>query len=151
MILGGRNDSGIIDTRLTAHSNKSALGVTNTSVGPALGATGRPIAAGGRIASSGHGPALTVNGVATFSRGGVVEWPTGSPASVIDIAVPGGLTASSYVLATLQNPTRTTGNFVQQITAAEPLVTTGKVRIHLLGTPALPSGVTLKIAWFVCG
>ena len=150
MILGRANDSGLKDTRLTARIYKSAFNVTNTGVGPAVGATGHPVAAGGSIAAAGHGAALDVQGVATFSRSGVIE-VTSQSSTVVEFAVPGGLKASSHVLATLQNRTTTSGQFLQQIVGAEPNVTTGKVKIHLLDSPNLGAGNTVKIAWFVIG
>jgi hypothetical protein len=150
MILGRLNDSGTKDTRLTGRTYKSALQVTNTSSGPAVGAIGRPLAAGGAIAAPGNGLALAVQGSATFSRSGVIEF-TDQGSSVVEFSVPGGLKVSSHVLATLQNRTTTTGGLVQQIVAAEPIPATGKVKIHLIGRPNIGPGVSVKIAWFVFG
>jgi hypothetical protein len=150
MLLGRLNDSGIKDTRLTCRSYKPALSVTNASSGPAVGAVGRPIVAGGSIATPGHGAALDVQGVATFSRSGVLE-VTSQSSSVVELPVPGGLRASSHVLTTLQNRTTTSSGTVQQVIAAEPNVTTGKVKIYLSGNPNLAPGATVKIAWFVIG
>jgi len=56
--------------------------------------------------------------------------------------VPGGLTASSHVLATMQTNTGAIG-----VRAAVPNPATGKVTIYLTGTA--PKGA--KIAWFVFG
>jgi hypothetical protein len=141
------NDAGTIDTRLTAGSSKRVLSVTNTSSGTAVGAVGRPIVAGGSIAAPGNGPALEVQGVATFSRSGVIEFTT-QGASVVEVAVPGGLKESSHVLALAQNLTTTSGQEIQHVVAAEPNVATGKVNIYLRGNNP---GVSVKIAWFVFG
>jgi hypothetical protein len=146
MILGRANDSGLKDTRLTAQIYKSAFNVTNTGVGPALGATGHPIAAGGSIAAAGHGRALDVVGVATFSRSGVVEFTIDS-STVVEVPVPGGLKASSLVFAMAQKLVRP-GNPHYPI-AAEPNVLTGKIKIHLNAN--VDEGDTLKVAWFVIG
>jgi hypothetical protein len=148
MVLGRMNDSGIKDTRVTARSSKSALSVTNTSSGAAVAAIGRPIVAGGAVAAAGNGRALEVQGLAVFSRSGVFDLTTPG-SSVVEIPVPGGVKATSHVLATLQNRTTTTGNLVQQIVAAEPVPATGKVKIHLVGNPNLGPGASVKIAWFV--
>jgi hypothetical protein len=58
------------------------------------------------------------------------------------ISVPGGLTAASHVLATLQT---VAGNV--SVKAAIPNTATGKVTILFTGT--VPVGT--KVAWFVFG
>ncbi len=149
MVLGRANDSGLKDTRVTANIYKSALNVTNTGIGPAVGANGHPVAAGGSIAAAGHGKALDVQGVATFSRSGVVDLAFDNFATVVVVPVPGGLKASSHVLAMAQNLDSGHGAGPVYPIAAEPNVLTGTVKIHL--NDYVAGDEPLRIAWFVFG
>lgn len=58
------------------------------------------------------------------------------------VTVPGGLTATSHVLATLQTNTGTVA-----VRAAVPNTSTGKITIYF--TASAPVGT--KVAWFVFG
>ena len=59
------------------------------------------------------------------------------------VSVPGGLTAASHVLATMQTKLATT----PQIVAAVPNAATGKITIYLSAAPAS----AVNVAWFVFG
>lgn len=145
MILGRANDSELKDTRLTAHIHKAGFAVTNTGGGPAVGAVGRSIPASATIAEAGHGPALDVQGVATFSRSGVVNIVG---VNRIEVDVPGGVRPGSYAFAMPQEAAYVGGTHVV-VEAAEPNLYTGKVTIWLNVTPA--AGTGMKVAWFVIG
>jgi hypothetical protein len=131
---------GAINALTTARSNRSAVTVTGGSRHPAILTTGIPVLRGRGVPVPGNGPALAVQGVASFTRSGTVT--LGGRAKSAIVAVPGGLTASSHVLATMQTRTGAIG-----VQAAVPNPATGKVTIYLTGTA--PKGA--KIAWFVLG
>ena len=114
--------------------------VTSGSRHPAIAATGIPVLRGPKVTAAGNGAALAVAGVASFTRSGTVTLAGRAKSAVV--AVPGGLTASSHVLATMQSNTGAIG-----VRAAVPNTATGKVTIYLTGTA--PKGA--KIAWFVFG
>jgi hypothetical protein len=78
--------------------------------------------------------------VSTFTRSGVAHI-TGTSVAV---DVPGGLSATSHVLATMQ--TTTSANV--SVKSASPSTATGKVTITL--TAAAPAG-GLDVAWLVFG
>ena len=99
-----------------------------------------PVVRGPKVPVPGNGVALAVQGVAAFTRSGTVTLAGRAKSAVV--AVPGGLTASSHVLATMQSNTGAIG-----VRAAVPNLATGKVTIYLTGTA--PKGA--KIAWFVFG
>jgi len=124
----------------TGKSTRPAVIVTNGSRDPAILTTGRPVLRGPKVPVPGNGPALAVQGVASFTRSGAVTLAGKAKSTVV--AVPGGLTASSHVLAMMQTNTATIG-----VRAAVPNPATGKVTIYLTGTA--PKGA--KIAWFVFG
>jgi hypothetical protein len=116
--------------------------VQATSAGsvPAVQATGKVVAAGGAVAAAGNAAALTVQGVATFTRSGNVTLAAAAMSIVVN--VPGGLTATSNVLATIQTNTGTIA-----VRAAVPNTATGKITIYF--TASAPIGT--KVAWFVFG
>ena len=124
----------------SAEGTGPAADVSSGNRHPAIAATGIPVFRGKRVAAAGNGAALAVFGVAAFTRSGAVTL-AGRASSVV-VAVPGGLTASSHVLATMQSNTGAIG-----VRAAVPNTATGKVTIYLTGTA--PKGA--KIAWFVFG
>jgi hypothetical protein len=107
---------------------------------PAIAATGIPVLPRKGVTAGGNGAALAVAGVASFTRSGAVT--LGGTAKSVTVSVPGGLTASSHVLATMQTNTGAIG-----VRAAVPNTATGKVTIFLTGTA--PKGT--KVAWFVFG
>jgi len=131
---------GAINAQTTANSTRPAVVVTAGSRQPAILTTGVPVLRGPKVPVPGNGTALAVRGVASFTRSGVVT--LGGRAKSAIVAVPGGLTASSHVLATMQTNTGTVG-----VRAAVPNPATGKVTIYLTGTA--PKGT--KVAWFVFG
>jgi hypothetical protein len=134
----GKGSAIIAET--TSLGTGPAANVISGNRHPAVAATGIPVLGGKGVAAGGNGAALAVAGVASFTRSGAVTL-AGRASSVV-VAVPGGLTASSHVLATMQTNTGTIG-----VRAAVPNTATGKVTIFLTGTA--PKGT--KIAWFVFG
>ncbi len=117
-----------------------ALKSTSGSGQPALQAIGKAVAANGTtVRVAGNAAALNVAGVAAFTRSNVVSMTTASTV----VSVPGGLTAASHVLATMQTKLATT----PQILAAVPNAATGKITIYLSAAPAS----AVNVAWFVFG
>jgi hypothetical protein len=125
---------------VSASATNPTILSTSSSVQPAVRATGKAIAAGGAIAAAGNAAALDVRGVASFTRSNIVTVAANATSVVVN--VPGGLTAASHVLATLQTNLGTIA-----VRAAVPNPANGKVTIYLTG--AAPSGT--KVAWFVFG
>jgi len=119
-------------------SNLPVIASTSSSAQPAIQATGVPVDVGGAIAAAGNGPALDVQGVAVFSRSGLVTMPAGQ--RVVTVNVPGGLTASSGAIALQQ------GNGAL-VAAAIPDPATGTLAIWTIGPRTFPS----NLAWFVFG
>jgi hypothetical protein len=78
--------------------------------------------------------------VATFTRSGTVT--LAAAATSIVVSVPGGLSATSNVLATIQTNLGTVA-----VRAAVPNALTGKVTIYF--TTSAP--INTKVAWFVFG
>lgn len=129
-------------TFVASHTTAPAVKATSGSVQPALQATGKAVpatVATGPVPVAGNAAALSVTGVASFSRSNVVTMTTASLA----VAVPGGLTAQSHVLATMQTKLATT----PQIVAVVPNPATGKITIYLSAAPTSP----VVVAWFVFG
>jgi hypothetical protein len=131
---------GAINVLTTDKSTRPAVVVTAGNRQPAILTAGRAVLRGRGVPVPGNGPALAVQGVASFTRSGAVT--LGGKVKSVTVSVPGGLTASSHVLATMQTNTGTIG-----VRAAVPNPATGKVTIYLTGTA--PKGT--KIAWFVFG
>jgi hypothetical protein len=87
-----------------------------------------------------------VRGRAAFSRSAVLTVPAGA-SSAFTALVPGGLLATSHVLATVQEDKGAIGvRAAVPITAAGP--NQGKIQVFLTG--AAPAG-GVKVAWFVLG
>ncbi len=86
-------------------------------------------------------PNLKVNGVASFVRSGVV---TVADNGVTTVKVPGGLSASSHVLATM-NAVADGGQGVLHVWAAVPDTQTGTITLYSYAFKGA------KIAWFVFG
>lgn len=78
--------------------------------------------------------------VATFTRSGVAT--LSAAATSVLVTVPGGLTSTSHVLATMQ-----TNHSTLAVRAAVPDTANGKVNIYF--TESAPVGA--KVAWFVFG
>lgn len=91
------------------------------------------------VATTSSATALQVEGIATFSRSGLVSIAAGkTSAKVTDVA----LSASSLVLANLQ--TNLSGVYVE---AVVPDVSASSFKIVL--SEAVPSGDTASVGWFV--
>ena len=117
------------------------LGQTNAS--GRSGVIGQDVSGGNGIgvtAQSATGTALKVEGVATFTRSGVVT--LSAPGTSVLVTVPGGLTTTSHVLATLQTNPGTVA-----VRAAVPDTANGKVTIYFTGS----APKNTKFAWFVFG
>ena len=126
----------------TANATSPAVQSHSGSAQPAVQATGKAVAAGGAVAVAGDAAALEVRGVASFTRSGLTTLPAAATSAVV--AVPGGLSATSHVLATLQTDS---GAETLAVHAAVPNDSTGKITIYFTGSA--PSGT--KVAWFVFG
>jgi hypothetical protein len=94
----------------------------------------------GVYATSVKGTALQVEGIVKFNRSGVTSLETAGTSVLV--TVPGGLTNTSHVLATLQ-----TNHGTLSVRAAVPNSSTGKIAIYF--TASAPVGT--KVAWFVFG
>ena len=139
VISGGRGSAVFAST--TANANSPAVQSTSGSASPAVRATGKTVPVSAAVPIQGNAAALTVQGVATFTRSGVIT--LGAPATnLATVAVAGGLTATSHVLATVQTNSGTIA-----VRAAVPNTATGKIDIYLTGNA--PAGT--KVAWFVFG
>jgi len=162
VVLGAPNDAGASATTLSSGTTAETLRVANADSGGALRtentstgsvpviastsssrqaaieATGMPVEAGGTVAAAGNGPALSVQGVAAFSRSGIATVPAGQ--RVVTVNVPGGLSASSGAIALQQGNGALVG-------AAVPDPATGTLAIWTIGPRTFPSNV----AWFVFG
>ena len=96
-------------------------------------------------AASGTGAALDVHGKAAFTRSNVLN--IAGTNNKLTGVIPGGLTATSHVLATLQ-----TNSGTLAVRAAVPILTganAGKIQIFLTGNAPAAPGV--NVAWFVFG
>ena len=93
---------------------------------------------------AGNAAALKVQGVASFTRSGL-ETLTAAGASVL-VPIPGGLSATSHVVATVQAKALGTPGTVS-VLSVFPNPTTGKATIYFNG--AAPVGT--KVGWFVFG
>jgi len=126
VVLGGTNDAGTSVTTLTSASTTETLRVVNAADGGAI-----------RAESTGNGAALSVQGVAAFSRSGLFTVPANTDIATFD--VPGGLTESSGAVAMTADPN---GYLVAR---AIPDPATGKLTLHMGGRKPVPT----KVAWFV--
>ena len=123
MVLGASNDAGTSVTTLRSATTAEALRVSNVADGGAIRADSTPTAKVPVIASTSSSAqpaiqatgmparlaarspprqraALSVQGVATFSRSGIATVPANQRSVTVD--VPGGLTESSGAIALLQ-------------------------------------------------
>jgi hypothetical protein len=125
----------------SASATNATVRATSNSAFPAINAVGKLVPANGTtVPVTGNASALRVSGVLTHTRSGVAHI-TGTSLAV---NVPGGLSATSFVLATMQT---TTGANVG-VKSATPSSATGKVTITL--TAAAPAG-GVDVGWFVVG
>jgi hypothetical protein len=129
-----------VNVSTTANAAAPAVQATSGSEQPAVDAIGEAVPKGGAVAVAGHGAALSVQGVAAFTRSGAVTLD--ASAASVRVPVPGGLTTQSNVLALVQTNTGTIA-----VRAAVPHPGTGTITIYLNATA--PAGT--KIAWFVFG
>ncbi len=108
--------------------------------GTVAGVDGSAVTAGGigvRATNTAGGPALRVNGKASFSRSGVIKLSVAAAYAKVSGM---SLTSSSYVLATLQ--TDTAGLYIR---SAVPAPAASTITIHFNTTA--PAGT--RVAWFV--
>jgi hypothetical protein len=121
-------------------------GVTgSTKSATAGGVTGMNSGTGPGVLAqnSGGGTALQVTGPSVFNRSGLMS--IAYPAKSAAVVVPGGLTASALVLATMQNAV--SGVWV---TSVIPNTATGQAVINLNKAPgSATSPKTAKVAWLV--
>jgi hypothetical protein len=122
-----------------ATSGRAVRGIATTGEG----VRGEATTGFGVKALATTGVALDVIGRAVFSRSGRVSVPAN--AAYVDVTVPGGLSSSANVLATLQYKR----GDVHVLAARPNYPSSGKVRIYL---SAVASTVgTTPLAWFVLG
>jgi hypothetical protein len=145
--VSGRSPSGTGVSGVTlspGNPNPGVVGISN-GTGPGVRAQGRAVFASSGV-GAGRAAALEVLGRAAFTRSGVITVPGGAANAITDL-VPGGLLASSHVLATVQENKGTIG-----VRAAVPMVAAGpnkgKIQVFLTGTA--PAG-GVKVGWFVFG
>ena len=119
-----------------------AVQATSGSVQPAVKAVGKVVPVSGAVPIAGNAAALTVQGVAAFTRSGVANILAGTTSAIVP--VPGGLSINSHALATLQGIV--TGPVAVKSVGSNTL--TGKITIYL--TAVAPVG-GLSVAWFVFG
>lgn len=123
----------------TFHDAFSGVAGIDGSTGGGFGVAGYSTEGVGVLASNTSGTALSVKGVATFSRSGHASIGAGmSSITVAGVA----LSSSSMVLATLQNSL--SGVYVE---SAVPNVSDGSFVVNL--SVAVPSGHTAHVGWFV--
>jgi hypothetical protein len=163
VILGAPNDAGASVTALSSATTEETLQVSNVANGgairadstptatlpvitstsssahPAVEATGMPVEAQGGVAVAGNGPALSVQGVAAFSRSGFATVPIGQ--RFVTVNVPGGLTSSSLGFAINRGLT----GFIVSRVITDPA--RGTLDIHTAGV----NTSTANVAWFVFG
>ena len=128
----------------TTNATLPAVQSTSNSAVPAVQATGKVVPAGGAVATAGNAAALTVQGIASFTRSGTATVTAGKTSVVVN--VPGGLTAASHVLATMQTHL---ASATPRVLAAVPNPSTGKITIFL--DAPVPLQQTVAVAWFVFG
>ena len=128
----------------TAAATLPLVQAASLSVVAAAQLTGKPVPVSASVPVAGNAAALAVQGVSTFTRSNVATVP--AAATNVVVSVPGGLSATSHVLATCQ--THVASGTQPQIQAAVPNPATGKITIYLAG--AAPAGGVI-VAWFVFG
>jgi hypothetical protein len=150
---GGNGSSGVHGV----YNGGSSLGIGVFGVGTTIGSfgvvgsSGSGVAVQGQTAtgvglrgySSGSGPALRVDGRATFSRSGRAS--VAANKSHVDVTPSGGLASSANVLATLQR--KRSGVYVAAVRINYP--TAGKARIYL--NKVASTTKSTPVAWFVLG
>jgi hypothetical protein len=125
-----------------ASQDATARGVFGKST-TGQGVRGEATSGAGVRAEATTGLALDVAGRAAFSRSGRASLPAG--AKFVDVTVPGGLSASANVLATLQIKRAK----VHVLAARPNQPSSGKVRIYVSDVASITEAT--PIAWFVLG
>jgi hypothetical protein len=128
----------------TAAATTPTVQSLSLSAQPALQATGKTVPVSAAVPVAGNAAALNVKGVAAFTRSGTAVISATFLSVVVN--VPGGLTATSHVLATMQTHL---ASGTPRVLAAVPNPANGKITIFL--DAPVPSMQTVKIAWFVFG
>ena len=138
------NTSAALQAQTAGTGSAVEASIDNTSnASPALSATTNGTGAAISASTTGTGPALAVDGVATFSRSGIATVAGTSSRSADKIKVTGvALTSSSLVLATPQDYVAGVA-----VAAVVPKVSSSSFDIYL--TEAVE--VSLDVAWFVIG
>jgi len=126
-----------VETTL-ATNGSPAINATSGSAAAAVKAFGKFVPKGVGVPEAGNELALLVYGVSTFTRSGAVGIAAGTESVVV--AVPGGLSATSHVLATLQTNAGTVA-----VRAAVPDPAAGEITIYLTSAPT----VVVQVGWFV--
>ena len=155
----GRDQCGGVSASLTNPSNPSTAlqaqtagtgraieaTIDNTSnASPAVSATTNGTGAGVSASTTGTGPALAVDGIATFSRSGLATVAGTSKTLAQTVTITGvALTSSSLILATPQGVVPA----IAIVQGVVPDVSGSSFVIHL--NKAIE--VSLNIAWFVVG
>jgi hypothetical protein len=125
-----------------AVNGSDATGVWGENSGTGNGIVGRADTGTGVLAQSSNGVALSVEGLAFFSRSGVVGITY--PDKSATVSVPGGVQPTSLAFATVQD---NTGVYVK---CAVPDESTGTVRIILSKAPGTSTAPkTATVGWFV--
>jgi hypothetical protein len=122
------------------HGSGPGVKGSSDSTGIGVYGTNQSTGTGVLAENTGTGPALSVHGSALFSRSGTVVIPSG--ATKATVTPPGGLTASSLVLALLQD---VAGGVM--VKAAVPKPGAGTFQIVLNKAPTAPA--TATVAWLV--
>ena len=131
MLSGGKGSA--VYATAGAAATAPTLQSQSSSAEAAVRAMGKTIAAGGAVAAAGNGAALDVRGVASFAVEQRRELVADQRATSVVVNVPGGLTSTSHVLATVQTNLGTVA-----VRAVAPNAGNGKVTIYL--TRAAPGG-----------
>ena len=125
-----------------ANQDSGAFGVFGKST-VGQGVRGEATSGTGVRAVSATGKALDVTGKFVLNRSGIAQIPAN--ATFVDVAVPGGIAATSMVLATLQ--LARSGVYVRAARPAWPVA--GKLRIDL--NKAASTTASTPVAWMVLG
>jgi hypothetical protein len=133
---------GKIGVRAEAFHDSTSIGVFAEATGQAVRGVGILSGTGGYFTSD-TGTALEVGGKVKFHRSGKAS--VAANKSSVDVTVPGGLTSSSFVLATIQM--NRTGVYIRGVRPNYP--TTGKARIYL--NKVASTSTTTPVGWLVIG
>jgi hypothetical protein len=142
-LLGDSPFQGKIGVRAQAFHDSTSIGVlAETTSGQAVRGVAMTTGTGGYFTSD-TGTALEVAGKVKFQRSGKAS--VAANKSSVDVTVPGGLTSSAVVLATIQM--NRTGVYIRGVRPNYP--TTGKARIYL--NKVASTSTTTPVGWLVVG